>query len=169
VTQAIADGPARLQRMFSVEARDVNPNALPGVVREVPDYTEGKTSVPDSPGEHGGISELETVKSIKKHFIRHVLDVNTGNDDRIIDSYFEDVKARLMDAFSIDRLPYFSSGVSFKELSDLIKNKLELRHLILIFPSGKEREEAVLQDSFQVLCAVCRIFQAIDARRKQLP
>jgi len=169
VTQAIADGPARLQRMFSVEARDVNLNALPGVVREVPDYTEGKTSVPDLPGEHGGISELETVKSIKKHFIRHILDVNTGNDDGIIDSYFEDVKARLMDAFINDRLPYFSSGVSFRQLSGLIKNKLELRHLILIFPSGKEREEAVLQDSFQVLCAVCRIFQAIDARRKQLP
>jgi hypothetical protein len=159
VTQALAGGYARLHRIFGTTGR-----------------VEQDRRIAPPPVVNGGVALVDRATLMKLHLIKSIqgsdATLNEG-DPAAVDARFKVVRKLVEYAFRQDRNPYFSDSPAFRDFSELVKGNvdsgnLEVSDLLLLMPSGKGSEEELLGDYVFVLKHLHHIFQAIEARRKQL-
>ncbi len=152
VACALADGIARLDKVFGKPVIDG---------RRVPDFAKRGR----------GTTAADKTKEAKLHLIRFVLKSPTKinlNDDKLIESQFEQVRAIITTAFN-KHDAYHASGASYAKLTSLIRENLKLEDLLLIFPGGGS-PNVLLSDNVSVLQDLGEIFDAVQAQAvKQTP
>jgi hypothetical protein len=160
VTQALAGGYARLHRIFGSTG----------------DLEQDRRIAPP-PVVSGGVVSVDRATLMKVHLITAIqgsdATLNVGDPDAV-DRRFKQVRKLVEYALLEEKNPYFSDSPAFKDFSELVKGNLdkgnlEMSDLLLMMPSGEGSEEDLLEDYVYVLKHLHHIFQAIDARRKQLP
>ncbi|HQX50712.1 MAG TPA: hypothetical protein PLY87_16970 [Planctomycetaceae bacterium] len=146
VTCALADGRARLEKVFGKPPLDEN-------------------RVPDVPQMMRGIGEADRSHQVKLHFIRYILGpevtIDEGNKKQV-EIQFNRARKVITAAFEDDHAPYVASGESWKNLTEMIRKHLQVEDLLLIHPSGED-PESLLRDNVRVLRFLGKIFDAVQA------
>lgn len=146
---ALAGGRSRLEKVFGKPVLD-------------------KHQIPDPAQVMRGVGEAAEQKEMKLHFIRYVLGPNqpiNEADDKQIDILFKRTKAMMKDAYHGKHEAYVGSGETFKRLTTLIREQLQVQDLLLIHPSGDD-PEALLTDHVTVLLRMGEIFDAVQANTR---
>lgn len=143
ITCAIADGRARLEKLFGKPPVD-------------------DRRIPDVALVNMGHMLVDVEKELKLFFIRNIIGpfehIDPSDDNRIT-VQFDQVKRMLRAAFHKSHNPYYGSGRGYIRLSQLIRTNLRVEDLLLIFPSGDD-PELLISDNICVLQFLGRIFDA---------
>jgi len=151
VSQALADGYARLHRLFGEPEDDQ---------RQVPDPAQVMR----------GITGEDVNIGLKRHFVRYILGPDNERectDPKTLNFLFAEANEVLRYAAEEEHNPYSAEGPAFRKLAKAIKGELRMHHLFLIYPSGVVGEEKILNDPIFVFKHTYAIFKAIEARRAQ--
>ncbi len=156
VAAALADGFARLPKLFGDPPGQADDRCLPAV-----------------PAEFGGISETDVGQSLKAHFARCILGPEAAPnpaDVKDVDLAFEQARSRMRRERVRERRPYWAADSSYRPHTNAIRDpeRLGLVEFFLLFPTGRESEDKILPRSMDVLCELHHIFAAIKARRAAL-
>ncbi len=153
VVAALADGHARLRRVFG----------------EVPQTKEEGRSIPPPAEIFGSTNEDEKEIELMAHFVnvltKEKTDLSRPAEVRLL---FNQVKANMNYEAGHYHNPYHGTGEGFRLYSPTIRKFLEPQDCWLLFPSGKDSEDALLTRSIWVIRHLQSIFTQIKKRRAQL-
>jgi hypothetical protein len=150
VTSALADGRARLEKVFGKPPLD-------------------EFRIPDVPELLRGIGTPDHIREVQLHFIRFVLGqdepIDPANPEKL-ERQLDRTKKIIAAAFHDDHTAYFAAGNLDSRLTKLIREHLKLEDLLLIYPSGDD-PELLLIDYVRVLRFLGKIFDAVQANAAQ--
>lgn len=145
VTSALADGRARLDRVFGKPPLD-------------------DSRLPDAPAVSQGISPNDQLQALKMHFIRCVLGpaeaIDAGNTRRL-EIQFARARDAIKAAYEDDHSPYVATGPSYRRLTEAIRVSLAVEDLLMVHPSGED-PAGILPEYVPTLRALGKIYDAIQ-------
>ncbi|MCA9064222.1 MAG: toll/interleukin-1 receptor domain-containing protein [Planctomycetaceae bacterium] len=145
VACALADGIARLDEVFG----------------EPP--VDGRR-IPSLPVVGRGITPDDKLREIKVHLIWAVLPKEEiQQDEKRLETQFNRVRQIIDIAFNDDHRPYHATGDEFQKHYEQIRQNLQLKDLLLIFPNGED-PGTMLVEYVRVLQLLNRISETIKQK-----
>ena len=160
VAAGLAGGVARLHRVF-------------GPPPEV--------ELPPPPVELRGLGEEDKAREVKRHLVKYLLDQDPGNlPDPELDLLFQRVRDAVRFALENQSFidysqplgkdrkhdPKIAADPAYAQLAALIHGHLELPDLHIIVPSGRDLEDGIYTNPFDVMKYLYRIHNALRTKRQ---